>query len=206
MNGNDQNGGTETIKPIQNAVAEVKVLTTVPPAEYGHSAGGVISVVKKSGTNELHGLASFYGRTRRMQHRLFMDRLRTSQPSQGRPNGVPTFFMMPDANISGPVVIPKLYDGRNKTFFFFGFQRLHEKKVAQVDTTVPTAGMKAGDFNFPGVAANQIFDPATTRFANGQWLRDPFPGNVIPVNRFDPVARKVVEFDPVARSEPRRNV
>ena len=79
VNGNDQNSGTETTKPIQNSIAEVKVLTTVPPAEYGHSAGGVISVVKKSGSNEYHGMASFYGRTRRMQHRLFFDRLKTSQ-------------------------------------------------------------------------------------------------------------------------------
>jgi hypothetical protein len=71
VNGNDQQSGTETIKPLQNSVAEVKVLTTVPPAEYDHSAGGVISVVKKSGTNELHGMGSFYGRTARMQHRLF---------------------------------------------------------------------------------------------------------------------------------------
>jgi len=79
VNGNDQMGGTETIKPLQNAVAEVKVITTVPPAEYGHSAGGVISVVKKSGTNELHGMGSWYGRTRRMQHRLYFDKFTTSQ-------------------------------------------------------------------------------------------------------------------------------
>lgn len=196
VNANDQQGGTETIKPIQNSVAEVKVLTTVTPAEYGHSAGGVISVVKKSGTNELHGMGSFYGRTRRMQHRLFFDSLRTSQPTPGRPNGVPTFFMMPDANLGGPVVIPKLYNGKNKTFFFFGYQRLHEKKVAQVDATTPTDLMKQGDFNFPGVAANAIYDPATTRLVGGQWLRDPFPGNRVPTARFDPVARKVLEFDP----------
>ena len=56
-----------------------------------------------------------------MQHRLFFDTLRTSQARPGRPNGLPAFFMMPDANISGPVSIPKLYDGRNKTFFFFGY-------------------------------------------------------------------------------------
>jgi hypothetical protein len=104
--------------------------------------------------------------------------------------------MMPDANLSGPVVIPKLYNGRNKTFFFFAFQRLHEKKIAQVDATVPTDAMKAGDFNFPGVTANQIFDPATTRQVNGQWVRDPFPGNIIPASRIDPVARKVLEFAP----------
>ncbi|MBI3697436.1 MAG: TonB-dependent receptor [Acidobacteria bacterium] len=197
VNGNDQLGGTGTIKPIQNSVAEVKVLTTLPPAEYGHSAGGVISVVKKSGTNELHGMASWYGRTRRMQHRLFFDKLRTSQPTATRPNGVPTFFMEPDANISGPVYIPKVYDGRNKTFFFFGYQRLHEKKVAQVVATTPTLDMKNGDFNFPGVAANPIFDPATTaRLADGSWSRDAFPGNRVPLSRFDPVARRLLGFDP----------
>jgi hypothetical protein len=171
VNGNDQNSGTETTKPIQNSIAEVKVLTTVPPAEYGHSAGGVISAVKKSGSNEYHGLASFYGRTRRMQHRLFFDALRTSQARPGRPNGLPTFFMMPDANLSGPVSVPKLYDGKNKTFFFFGFQRLHEKKVAQVDSGVPSLEMRRGDFNVP--AYNRIFDPATTRNVNGAWMRDP---------------------------------
>jgi hypothetical protein len=197
VNGNDQMGGTNAVKSLQNSIAEVKVITTVPPAEYGHTAGGVISVVKKSGTNELHGMGSWYGRTRRMQHRLYFDRLRDSQPRPGRPNGFPAFFMMPDASLSGPVVIPKLYDGRNKTFFFFGYQRLHEKKVAQVQSAAPTLAMKQGDFNFPGVAnPNPIFDPASTRLVNGVWARDPFPGNRIPVARFDPVARKILDLDP----------
>jgi len=188
VNGNDQQSGTETTKPILNSVAEVKVITTLPPAEYGHSAGGVISAVKKSGTNELHAMGSWYGRTRRMQHRLFFDRQTTAQ------QGVPTFFMMPDANISGPVIIPKVYDGRNKTFFFFGFQRLHEKKVAQVDASVPSLDMRQGIFNWTG--ANPIFDPATTRLVNGTWQRDPFVGGRIPASRIDPVARKVLDFDP----------
>jgi len=191
VNGNDQGSGTETIKPIQNATAEVKVLTTVPPAEYGHSAGGVISVVKKSGTNEIHGMGSFYGRWRRMQHRLFYDRQTTAQL------GVATVFFMPDMNVSGPVVIPKVYNGKNKTFFFFAYQKLIEEKYAQVDSTVPSPDMKLGNFNFPGVAnANRIFDPATTRNVGGVWQRDPFPNNMIPSARFDPVARKVLEFDP----------
>ena len=194
VNGNDQGAGTETTKPILNSVAEVKVITTLPPAEYGHSAGGVISAVKKSGTNELHALGSFYGRTRIMQHRLFFDRQKTSQPTSNRPNGAAVFFMMPDANLSGPVLLPKIYDGRNKTFFFFGFQRLHEKKVAQVDTAVPSLGMRQGDFSFAG--ANVIYDPATTRNVGGQWLRDPFPLNRIPTTRIDPVALKVLGFDP----------
>ena len=194
VNGNDQGSGTGTIKPLQNSVAEVNVLTTVPPAEYGHSAGGVISVVKKSGTNEIHGMASWFGRTRMMQHRRYFDGKKTSDPYPGRPNGLPVFFMQPDANIGGPVFIPKIYNGKNKTFFFFGYQRLHEKKAAQLFQTTPTVGHAAGHLQLPGVATNAIYDPSTTRRnADGTWARDPFPGNMIPVNRFDPVARKVLD-------------
>ncbi len=157
VNGNSQTSGTGTIKPVQNAVEEVKVLTTTLPAEYGHSAGGVIAVVKKSGTNELHGLAANYGRTRRMQHRLFFDNLKTSDPRPGFPNGIPTWFMDPEANVSGPVMIPKVYDGRNKTFFFFGYQKLIEKKAAQVIVNTPTDAMKSGDLSFGG-KGYPIFD------------------------------------------------
>ena len=194
--GNDPGAGTATVKPLQNAVAEVKVLTTTLPAEYGHSAGGVINVVKKTGTNELHGMASAYGRTRSMQHRLFFDRDRTSAPTPTAPDGLPGFFMLPDANLGGPVVIPKLYNGRNKTFFFVGYQRLIEKKIAQAFGAVPTPDMFAGDFSFGGLG-NPVYDPATTRqLADGTWTRDLFPGNRIPQSRYDPVARKMLEINP----------
>jgi hypothetical protein len=193
--GSDPQGGTNVIKPLQNSVAEVNVITTVPPAEYGHSAGGVIAVVKKSGTNELHGMASWYGRTRTMQHRRYFEATRSTEPVPGRPNGLSNFFMMPDGNLSGPVVIPKLYDGRNRTFFFVGYQRLHEKKFAKIFTSVPDLDMRQGAFTFPG--ANAIYDPATTRqLPDGTWTRDPFPGNRIPMNRIDPVAHSVLGYDP----------
>lgn len=196
VNGNDQNSGTTTIKPIQNSVEEVKVLTTTLPAEYGHSAGGVIAVVKKSGTNEFHGLASDYGRTRRMQHRLFFDNLKTSDPRAGFPNGLPTWFMEPEANFSGPVSLPKLYDGRNKTFFFFAYQKLIEKKSAQVIVNTPTAAMKNGDLTLGG-KGNPIYDPATTRqLQDGSWVRDPIPGNMVPKSRFNPVAQAILGVNP----------
>lgn len=196
VNANEQQSGTVGIKPVQNAVDEVKVLTTTLPAEYGHSAGGVVSVVKKSGTNELHGLAANYGRTRRMQHRLFFDRLRTSDPQPGNPNGVPTWFMFPEANVSGPIVLPKVYNGRNKTFFFFGYQKLIEKKAAQVLVNTPTDAMRAGDVSYNGLG-QQIFDPASTRqLADGTWARDPFPTRQVPASRFDPVARKILSINP----------
>ena len=86
---------------------------------------------------------------------------------------------MPDANIGGPIV-------KNKTFFFFGYQRLHEKKVAQVDISHPTAAMKAGRLQFPGRSNAKLSSiPATTRRdANGNWARDPFAGNCIPAEPY----------------------
>jgi len=198
LGNNPQGGQSNTIKPIQNSVDEVKVLTTTLPAEYGHSAGGVISVVKKSGTNEFHGMASNYGRTRSMTHRLFFDKFRTSDPQPGAPNGVPGWFMQPDANVGGPVVIPKLYNGRNKTFFFFGYQKLIEKKAAQVIQQTPSEAMKNGDFSFGGLG-NPVYDPLTTRqLADGTWARDPFPNRQIPQSRIDPVAQKVLQINPWA--------
>jgi hypothetical protein len=194
--GMNPNGNSNSVRSVENAVAEVKVLTSTLPAEYGHTAGGVISVVKKSGTNEFHGMASQFGRVRRMQHRLFFDRFKTSDAQPGAPNGVGTFFEYPDATAGGPVFIPKVYDGRNKTFFFFGWQKQVEKKSAIVTQQTPTLDMLAGDFNFGG-AGNPIYDPLSTRRnADGTWARDLFPNRTVPLNRFDPVSRRIVQIDP----------
>lgn len=194
--GNDQTSGTGNVRPIQNSVAETKVLTTALPAEYGHSAGGVLSVVKKTGTNQFEGMASFYGRGRRMEHRGFFDMYKNSQPTPLSPRGTPSFFLMPDAYAGGPVMIPKLYDGRNRTFFLLGWEKLIEKKTNQALGTVPTPAMFAGDFSFGGMG-NPLYDPLTTRqLANGNWTRDPFPASSIPVARIDPVARKVLQMQP----------
>ena len=102
--------------------------------------------------------------------------------------------MMPDGNIGGPVYIPKLYNGKNKTFFFFGYQRLHEKKYAQVFQTVPTLEMRQGLFDFPARSDLRSCDDAAQRRRHLD--PDPFPGNRIPLNRIDPVALKVLQLDP----------
>lgn len=195
VNAQDQMSGATNTNTIQNSIEEVKILTTALPAEYGHSAGGIMSVVKKTGTNSFHGLASNYGRTRSMTHRRFFDKCRTSQKDQGC---VPqdSFFMQPDANGGGPVVIPGLYNGRNKTFWFVGYQKLIEKKTNQFYASTPTTDMLNGDFTFGGIG-NPLFDPASTRrTAEGVWMRDPIPGNIIPKARFDPVANKILSYNP----------
>ncbi len=195
--GNDPVASTGTdIKPVENSVDEVKVLTGTLPAEYGHTTGGVVSVVKKGGTNSLHGMAADLGRTRAMTHRQFFNLYKTSDPQPGAPDGVPAWFMQPDASISGPVVIPHLYNGRNKTFFFFGYQKLIEKKSAAFTSQTPTPDSLAGDFTFGG-AGLPLYDPLTTRqLSDGTWTRDVLPGSIVPKNRFDPVAAKIIAMNP----------
>jgi hypothetical protein len=195
--GNDPVANTgNDIKPVENSVDEVKVLTGTLPAEYGHTTGGVVSVVKKGGTNQVHGMAADLGRTRMMTHRQFFNLFKTSDPQPGAPDGVPAWFMQPDASISGPVFVPKVYDGRNKTFFFFGYQKLIEKKSAAFTSQTPTPAQLGGDFTFGG-AGLPLYDPLTTRQnSDGTWTRDVLPGMIVPKNRFDPVASKIIGMNP----------
>ena len=197
VNGQSPSDQTATMKVPLNSIAEIQVLTTVLPAEYGHSAAGMISVVTKTGTNALHGAAALYGRTRSMQHRRFFDYYKTSQPMDGYPNGRNAFTIFPDFSLSGPVWIPKVYNGRSKTFFFVSYQKFIEKMQAQqFYGSVPTAAMKSGDFTFGGIG-QAIYDPGTTRKdGSGNWVRDPIPGKIIPPSSIDPVAKKVLALDP----------
>jgi hypothetical protein len=209
MYGVSPNNNGWTTDTIQNTVDEVKILTTALPAEYGHSAGGSITVVKKSGTNELHGLISEYGRWGALQHRRFFQIYQWGQEQPVyKSNGTLDYvkkgdrllFQMPDGNISGPIYIPKIYDGRNKSFFLFAFQRLIEKQGIQNTYTVPTAAMKQGDFSFAerptGVLIDQIYDPRTTvKNSDGTWSRSPYAGNIIPQAQWDNVAKKIMALD-----------
>jgi hypothetical protein len=195
--GNDPQSSTGTdIKPVENSVEEVQVVTGTLPAEYGHTTGGVVTVAKKSGTNELHGTGSDLGRTRNMTHRQFFNLYRTSDPQPGAPNGVPAWFMQLDASLAGPIYVPKVYNGKNKSFFFFGYQKLIEKKSAAFTSQTPTPDLLNGNFTFGGLG-QQLYNPATTRqLSNGDWTRDPIPGNIIPVSQMDPVYRKLLSFNP----------
>lgn len=183
-------GGVATnriMSTTQNAIEEVKMVTTVLPAEQGHSAGGMLSATYKSGTNQLH----FEGEDRyineKLLHRAYFNLERSNNPLK---------YHELSALVSGPVYLPKIYDGRNKTFFLFGWSRHHEKYDQQVFATVPTPDMLNGDFSFGGIGF-PIYDPATTRQnADGTWVRDPFPGNVIPKNRVDPAVAKFLSYQP----------
>lgn len=180
-------GTGRNMSTSQHAMEEIKVLTTALPAEYGHSGGGLMNVNYKSGGNQLHGLAEERYMARHFIHRNFQDaQLPTNNFG----------FHLMSAMFSGPIVIPKLYDGRNRTFFMWAFQRHHEKASENANINVPSPAMLAGDFSFNGLG-QPVYDPASlTRDAAGAYSRTQFPGNRIPLSRLDPVYQKFMSLNP----------
>ncbi len=189
----DQRILTGTLDMIQ----EFKMWTTGLPAEFGHSSGGVLAAVYKSGTNSFHGSAEDRYVNGALVHRQYFDQLKRCDV--GLPCNPWSYHEM-SATAGGPVYIPKLYNGKDKTFWFFGFQRHHEKVSETAITSVPTQEMYNGDFTFGGRGL-PIYDPDTTRQdPTGKWIRDPFAGNRIPVARFDPVAKNLISYNPWTQS------
>ena len=197
----------QMVQTSSEALEEVKVSTSGMSAEVGHSAGGGMSLVFKSGTNQLHG--SF-------DERLIQAKLVQRDYLQAAKDDTPTMYDWFDGSFSGPLVIPKLYNGKNKTFFlgtFGAFLQSGGQPVAF--RTVPTAEMYNGNFSFGGQGL-PIYNPFTTRQdATGKWVRDPFPGNIIPQDLFDPVAKNFLGRNPftqpnnagiVSRTGPQQNL
>ncbi len=163
------NTSTYVIPPIVDAIQEFKVQSHDDKAEYGGVLGGVISVVTRSGGNQLHGSAWEFVRNNAFDARdPFRDEFRTS-PSAFHQNQF-------GATVSGPVFIPKVYNGHNRTFFLFGYEGWRFNQAAQTRYRVPTAQELSGDFSNSTLKQN-IYDPATTQAdpANpGQFTRSQF--------------------------------
>lgn len=187
-------GGTnEQISTTQDAFQEVKVYTTGTPAEFGHSAGGLMSVVFKSGGNDFHGSAEDRYINKAMIHRNYLEQLPRTNPFSYHE----TTFLF-----TGPVLIPKIYNGRNKTFWLAGWERhLENAGASSVRNTVPTPAMYGGDFSFGGQTNPPplaVYNPYTTRQTGTTFARDPFPGNIIPKSLIDPAVQRFLDRKPFA--------
>lgn len=185
---------TSTLDMIQ----EFKMYTTGLPAEFGHNTGGQLSGVMKSGTNQFHGSVEDRYLNGKLVHRQYFEQLRRCQASVFSTTIIPcnpfTYHEM-SATAGGPIRIPHVYNGKDRTFFFGGFQRHHEKVTETFIGNVPSPDMYGGNFNFGG-RGYPIYDPNTTRLEDGVWVRDPFPGNMVPQNRFDAVAKNILARNP----------
>ena len=173
--------------PSTEAVAEMKMILGTIPAEYGRAGGYFTNIVIKSGTNDIHGSAYENLRNSAMDANLFFPRGRGQKLV---PYGAHTFGF----SVGGPIVFPKLYNGRNRSFFFFNYEGGREGNGQSTTSSVPTAKMRRGDFSEVAVP---IYNPFSVRQVNGVPTRDPFPGNIIPDSLQDPVARKIMALWPL---------
>jgi hypothetical protein len=186
-----------------DAIEEVAIQTSNYSAEYGQAGGGFFNVTMKSGTNRLHGSAYDYWSN---------EALNANAPFVNTKNKVRRHNY--GFTLGGPVYVPKVYDGHDKTFFFFNFEQYRETTVYNTTKhTLPTPAYREGDFRqvLTGVKVTTakdplgrdiyegtIYDPQTDRLApNGQRVRDPFSNNTIPKERFDPVAAKIQAMIPM---------
>jgi hypothetical protein len=187
------------LRPAIETVQEFKVQTNFFSAEFGNTGGAVVNIVSKSGSNQFHGVAYEYHRRDAFNANSFFAKRSGSVV-------VPNFsYHKYGGAVGGPVVLPRLYNGKNRTFFYSSLDIENNEGARTAFLTVPTARERAGDFSDTRQANGQlyvIYNPFDTyRDAQGQLLRRPFPGNIIPASMQDPVARKLMSYFPQPTSE-----
>lgn len=178
--------------PPADSLAEMKVQVATYDASVGFAPGGATNLTLKSGTNTLHGTA-FYANiaTAMIGNTFFANAI-------GQPRGDITYHRW-GGTAGGPVYLPHVYDGRNRTFFFFGYEGLRQNRIRGTILTVPTAKERQGDFSdlLSLGSRYQIFDPTTRRVAaGGRFQQDPIAGNIIPSSRISPIALNILKYYP----------
>ncbi len=183
--GRSGTGGNIGYTPPAGAISEFKIETAIFDASRGFGSGSSINMSLKSGTNALHGELSD----------TFQNPVLNANSFFSNKNGLPKDNNRQQQwgfDVSAPVVLPHLYNGRDKTFWMFSYEGINNSypKSTGALYTIPTDAQKAG--NFSGIPA-PIYDPKTTvPVSGGHYQRTQFPGNLIPTNRLDPIALKII--------------
>lgn len=186
--------GQAVFIPAANIVSEVRVQTNTSTAEFGRSSGGVLNMVTKSGTNDVHGSAYEFFQNDQLDAANFFTNRSGKPPIPGRDDfRGPIRFNLFGATLGGPVEIPKLYHGKNRTFYFFGWQGTHTRTSNYNSAVVPPTALRSGDFS---QSQYVIYDPTTSHVTNGSTVRNPFPGQQIPASRISQVALNYLKFFP----------
>jgi len=179
--------------PTTESVQEFKVVTNSYDAQYGRTGGGVISIVTKGGGNAFHGTAFEYFQADNLNaNQSELNRAGTKRP----PNTINQF----GAQASGPIIIPKLFNGKNRLFWMLSWESLRQRSADPDVKTFPLMEWRNGDFSTLFNAAGQqvlIYDPNSTQ---PDASRTPLPGSRIPANRIDPVAKAALAFYPAPRT------
>ncbi len=175
---NDHYSNAPNPMPNPDALSEFSVQTNNFSAEFGRQSGGIVNAVTRGGTNEPHGSAFWFVRNQAVNAANFFAPIVNGQKRQ---DGLKR--NQAGATVGGPVFIPKVYNGKDKTFFFFSYQATLERRTPnEVGVVVPTAAERNGQFS------RQIIDPTAGR---------PFPENQIPATQVSPISRAILEKVPV---------
>ncbi|MBO0721115.1 MAG: carboxypeptidase regulatory-like domain-containing protein, partial [Blastocatellia bacterium] len=222
-----QGGSNNEFSPSADAISEFKLQTGTIGAQYGGGQTSVANFAIKSGTNELHGTGFTYIQNDSLEANSFTNKSfgEDANGDEIRPRS-PYKLLNYGFSLGGPVYLPKKvfgplgYNGHNKTFFFGNMEVTRVRDFVSTDlTTLPTTDFKRGDFSklldpaFTGnplsgtqvgadalgrpVIFGQLYDPRTARQVGDQWVRDPFPGNIIPQSEWSPVARNILSMAPI---------
>ncbi|MBS1812445.1 MAG: TonB-dependent receptor [Acidobacteria bacterium] len=190
-----ENGGVGALSfvPSPDAVQEFKVQSNTYDAQFGRTGGGTINVSLKGGTNKFHGSLYHYFRNDVLNANSYQNNANRVARTAFRWN-------QPGVVFDGPVWIPGLYNGRDKTFFMFSWEKIISSIPSPVTRTVPTLAQRGGDFSQTLQANGQpitIYDPLTTTCVGNTCTRTAFANNRIPDSRIDPVAKKLLDFFPL---------
>ena len=191
--------------PMQDAVTEVRVNAFDMDASNGHALGGSVNLITKSGTNGLHGSAYLFNQTSVVDANSFFNNAKNVPRPVYHQNQY-------GVTAGGPVYVPKVFNGKNRLFWFFGYEGMRDSDPAAspLETgnpenyaTVPTAAERGGDFsallNLKTNAAT-IYDPNSGVLSGTQVSRTPFPNNAIPSTRINPVAKNYLQYFPLPNS------
>jgi hypothetical protein len=219
----DINGGANAeFSPSADTVSEFKLQTGALGAQYGGTQTSIANFNIRSGTNAYHGTLYEYFKNDKLNATPFLNNSFGRDPVTNRPVSpkAPVRENSFGLTAGGPVMLPKLYSGRNKTFFFFSYEGDRRRSYSVGGfRNLPTAAFKRGDFSrlldpkFTGnprsgtqagvdalnrpVIFGAIYDPRSTRTVDGRFVRDPFPGNIVPPDKFSTVARNILQMAPV---------
>lgn len=200
-------GASQQNQPGTDSIQEWAIQTSNFAAEYGQVGNAIMNVTMKSGTNQLHGSAYDY---------YVNEFMNAGQPFTNDGHG---HLVRPEQRrndygftVGGPVTLPKIYNGHDRTFFFFSWEQYRiTQNILPNALTVPSSAFRQGDFSAAllntkslgadplgrPIYANEIYDPNTRHTVGNQIVTDPFPSNTIPLTRFDPVAVKVQQLIPL---------
>src|SRR5260370_29686643 len=196
----EQNSGITNLEyqPSVDAVQEFKVQTNYFSAEFGNTGGAIVNVIIKSGTNQIHGDGYEFHRNAALNANNWF----SNRASRAIPDFQRNVF---GGTVGGPVRIPHLYDGRNKTFFFYDYEGTRQSSASTKTMTVPTAKERAGDFSDTRASNGQlitIFNPYDTyKTGDGKTLRQPFAQNIVPLAMQNPIALNVMKYYPNPTSD-----